>query len=73
MFRRRAELAAAAERLKDVAGLLAFHGVQADCLPMPRDKDDSAGLRAIAQEQGADLVIAGAYGHSRLREWALWA
>jgi nucleotide-binding universal stress UspA family protein len=23
------------------------------------------------REQGADLLVAGAYGHSRVREWAL--
>jgi nucleotide-binding universal stress UspA family protein len=28
-------------------------------------------LRAIAQERGADLIVAGAYGHSRLREFVL--
>jgi nucleotide-binding universal stress UspA family protein len=26
-------------------------------------------LEAIAQELGADLIVAGAFGHSRLREW----
>ena len=31
----------------------------------------SACLNAIAQELAADLIVAGAYGHSRLREWVL--
>jgi nucleotide-binding universal stress UspA family protein len=33
--------------------------------------DDVARLSAIADERNADLIVAGAYGHSRLREWAL--
>lgn len=28
-------------------------------------------LDAIAEQVGADLIVAGAYGHSRMREWAL--
>ena len=27
-------------------------------------------LTSIAAEQGADLLVAGAYGHTRIREWA---
>jgi nucleotide-binding universal stress UspA family protein len=28
-------------------------------------------VRLHATEEGADLVVAGGYGHSRLREWVL--
>jgi nucleotide-binding universal stress UspA family protein len=28
-------------------------------------------LNAIAREQGAGVIVAGAYGHSRMREWVL--
>jgi nucleotide-binding universal stress UspA family protein len=28
-------------------------------------------LNAIAREQGADVIVVGAYGHSRMREWVL--
>ena len=31
--------------------------------------DDAEWLDGIAHVQDADLVVAGAYGHSRLREW----
>jgi nucleotide-binding universal stress UspA family protein len=27
-------------------------------------------LERIAEQIGADLIVAGGYGHSRLREWA---
>jgi nucleotide-binding universal stress UspA family protein len=35
------------------------------------EADGSAGDRliALAKERGADLIVAGAYGHSRVREW----
>ena len=33
--------------------------------------DDATRLDAIANDQAADVIVAGAYGHSRLREWAL--
>ena len=28
-------------------------------------------LDAVAKTEGIDLIVAGAYGHSRFREWAL--
>ena len=37
----------------------------------PTSGDDAAELQTIAEEQEADIVVAGAYGHSRVREWAL--
>ena len=33
--------------------------------------DDVRAFDGIAKAQGADLIVAGAYGHSRLREWVL--
>jgi hypothetical protein len=32
--------------------------------------DDAADLSELAHEHDADLIVAGAYGHSRLQEWA---
>jgi nucleotide-binding universal stress UspA family protein len=60
---------AARNRVNDVAGWLARHGVVADLL-VP-DAIDNAGerLELIASDIGADLVVAGAYGHTRLGEW----
>ena len=65
------ELTAARSRLEDVAGWLKRHGIKAECLASPSTGDDATALYAVAQDQGADLIVAGAYGHSRLREWAL--
>jgi nucleotide-binding universal stress UspA family protein len=65
------EMAAARKRVEDVAGWLKWHGVVAEPHASPSTGDDASLLNAIAQEQGADIVVAGAYGHSRLREWVL--
>ena len=67
-----AELVADARaRLSDVVAWLARHGVRADAVTATSDGADAAGLEAFAQERRADAIVAGAYGHSRLREWAL--
>ncbi len=66
-----AELAQAQQRLQDVAAWLAGHGVAAEMLAHPAEDDGGSGLAALAAQHGADLVVAGAYGHSRVREWAL--
>jgi nucleotide-binding universal stress UspA family protein len=63
------ELPAAEARLKDVDRWLRQHGIEAEFLASPSRGGDAHRLDAIAQELGADLVVAGAYGHSRLREW----
>ena len=65
------ELAAARTQIEDVAGWLNRHGIKAECLTSPSTGDDATALYAMAQAQGADVIVAGAYGHSRLREWAL--
>ena len=65
------DLAAAHKNLEDVSDWLRRHGVEAESSATPTTGDDAAGLYAIAQDLGADLIVAGAYGHSRLMEWAL--
>ena len=65
------ELAAARTRLQDVVGWLKRHGVVAESIASRSTGDDATRLNAIAHEQDADFIVAGAYGHSRLREWAL--
>ena len=67
----RDEVAAAEHRLQDIAGWLKRHGVDATTILSPSAGDDAARLSAILQEQDADLLVAGAYGHRRVREWAL--
>ncbi len=63
------EYGSARARLGDVVGWLKQHGVDAQALTFYPAGDDVATFAAIAQEQGADVIVAGAYGHSRLREW----
>ena len=55
----------------DVLAWLSRHGVKAESAVLPSLGDDATRLRTIAREDGADVFIAGAYGHSRVREWAL--
>jgi nucleotide-binding universal stress UspA family protein len=64
------EIEAARTRLADVGDWLYRHGVEANCLATPLTGVESAHLAAIAEDLGADLIVAGAFGHSRLREWA---
>jgi nucleotide-binding universal stress UspA family protein len=65
------EVTSAGHRLQDIIGWLKRHGIDATPIVSPSTGDDAARLSAILQEQGADLLVAGAYGHSRVREWAL--
>ena len=66
-----AERVAARERLDDVAGWLERHGVTAQSFVTPSTGNDSQTLQGIASDEHSDLLVAGAYGHSRLREWML--
>jgi nucleotide-binding universal stress UspA family protein len=56
----------------EVVRYLARHGIHAEPVIAPAGKQ-SAGRQildeAMARESG--LIVAGAYGHARLREWAL--
>ncbi len=65
------DLVEARGRLHDVVAWLARHGVAAEASVTPSVGSDAARLDAIAQEHGAGLLVAGAYGHNRLREWVL--
>ncbi len=65
------DLGLAREGLADVARWLARHEVSAEQVAAPTIGNDADALWALAQDLGADLTVAGAYGHSRLREWVL--
>ena len=65
-----AEFENATGRVHDVASWLLTHGVKAIPTARPSKGSASDQLEAILAEHKADLVVAGAYGHSRLREWA---
>jgi nucleotide-binding universal stress UspA family protein len=61
----------AAQRVDEVARWLRLHGVNAQALAPEADGDDAGHLERIAEARHAELLVTGAYGHSRLREWAL--
>ena len=65
------DMAGARQHVADVVAWLGRHGIVADSKAVHRSGDDAGQLDELAQERGADLVVAGAYGHSRVREWAL--
>lgn len=55
--------------LADVAVFLEQHGITARTEVIAGDADGDR-LVAFARSIHADLIVSGAYGHSRLREWA---
>lgn len=64
-------LAAARQSADDVVKYLGRHGVGATAEAIDvGGADESETLVQIAAEFGADLIVSGAYGHSRIREWA---
>jgi nucleotide-binding universal stress UspA family protein len=64
--------ARARARAADVTRYLARHNVQAAPSIAAHAKGSVADeLIRLAKVDGADLIVAGAYGHSRLGEWAL--
>ncbi|MEO8938399.1 MAG: universal stress protein [Burkholderiaceae bacterium] len=65
------ELDAAQVRVSDVVAWLERHGVMASCRVERSNGNDVGALQAMIDEVGTDVVVAGAYGHGRLREWAL--
>ena len=66
-----AERAAAQARVADVVAWLSRHGVHASEMVPEQRGDAATQLERIASDAGAGVVIAGAYGHSRLSEWIL--
>ncbi len=65
------QLDEARKNLKDVGAWLNYHSVMAEAIVIPASGDDAASLNAFAIDQKADLIVAGAYGHGRLREGVL--
>jgi nucleotide-binding universal stress UspA family protein len=58
-------------QVADVAAWLRGHGIVASTV-VPENTDDAiAQLDKVAADIDAGAVVAGAYGHSRLREWIL--
>ncbi|WP_374582353.1 universal stress protein [Pseudoduganella sp.] len=55
----------------DIALYLARHGVRVEVLRRPEAADPGAAIIALGQELETDLLVMGAYGHSRFREMML--
>ncbi len=69
-----ADLDAAQKRVTDVAHWLKRHHIEAQGTAHASNVstgNDAMALHALSQDAGADVIVAGAYGHSRLREWVL--
>ena len=61
----------AGTQAEDVAGYLRAYGARADAQIRHRREPTVADeLVRAAEQAGADLIVAGGYGHARLREWA---
>ena len=64
------QIEAARRRLGDVANYLARHRVKAEVrVEVQLRASDADQLVGLASDEGADLLVIGAYGHSRLNEW----
>lgn len=60
----------ARRRVRDVAKYLQGHGVKSETdVRVHMAESDARHLIRVAKEDGADLIVTGAYGHSRLGEW----
>lgn len=60
-----------AEALADIAGHLRRHGIDAIASVLSSEDAPAAALLDEAHRIAADLLVVGAYGHSRFREWVL--
>lgn len=60
----------AQKRVDDVAAWLLQHGIVASAITA-EETNAPDNLDSIASDMGAGLIVAGAYGHSRLRQWVL--
>jgi nucleotide-binding universal stress UspA family protein len=66
----RGEEDAARGNMDEVAGYLARHRiVGGPRVILHQNGSGAAALLRVAKEEGADLLVTGAYGHSRLGEW----
>jgi nucleotide-binding universal stress UspA family protein len=55
----------------DVIGWLKRHGIVAESLTSASTGDNASRLCEIAERLAADFIVAGAFRHSRIREWML--
>ena len=57
--------------VEDVVRYLAHHRIKAELRVeiMPADGSGADQIIGFAEDEDADLLVTGAYGHSRLNEW----
>jgi nucleotide-binding universal stress UspA family protein len=55
--------------VRNIASFLSAHGIAART-EILKDRDETGALTRFLGAFRADLVVSGAYGHSRVREWA---
>lgn len=65
------EMASTRLHLAEVVAWLEGHGVTAEAVAEPLSGGVAAQLEAAAAAKHAGLLVIGAYGHNRLREWVL--
>lgn len=65
------EVEVAGQRLDEVIAWLVRHGIAAKPVVSVSVDTDATQFISIAKQHNADLVVAGAYGHSRFRQWVL--
>lgn len=65
------EVLNATKRLKDVIVWLNHHEISAEYLVSLSAKDDANHFLSIARQRNVNIIVAGAYGHNRFREWVL--
>ncbi|MBL8595681.1 MAG: universal stress protein [Devosia sp.] len=58
-------------RLDTIVSWLHLHGLPARGEVLPMGQDLASTIHGTATAIGADLIVAGGYGHSRFREWLL--
>lgn len=61
---------AGSEGVEEVAAHLRLHGASVTTHLLTTSVSDSGEILRFARDQQADLIVMGAYGHARLREWA---
>lgn len=64
----RDDIKSAARSGEDVAGWLKRHGVCAGANAVVASEEPFGALEALLSQNAADLIVAGAYGHSRVQE-----
>jgi nucleotide-binding universal stress UspA family protein len=55
--------------LADAVGWAKSHGIKAGSRLLPADGDTARALKEAVSDFGGDLLVTGAYGHTRAREW----